>query len=381
MRIILNEIKKIFNLKSCIILLIGTFLIYNLFIEFNIENFPNGRPTLDNYNIAVKMIEDYGHEMDDAEFIEFQNVYEEKISEADKYLSNNVEFNKYGIYSYEDYNVAREYKYSNDDGFNELFWANLNSEDGNRFWELQEMPGMIGRYIQRDDYSIAQRGESQIKRIEEIRKNQEYNSILPWVVFDNYDRLIKGFATSIIIGIAFMLMPIFVKDKRGKLESLQYSSKIGRLLFKSKLIAGFISAMIITTVELIVYMILYSGNNTSMFFKSNINSMFNREFWFSMTFIQYIILTVVCVYILSLIIALISMFVSSKVRNYVSAIGVQVPVVFILCGLTSVLLLNYLTNLYTPKYLALGVFIILILISVLIIYNSNKKENIKPIVD
>lgn len=58
----------------------------------------------------------------------------------------------------EDYNVAREYKYSNDDGFNELFLANLNSEDGNRFWELQEMPGMIGRYIQRDDYSIEQRG-------------------------------------------------------------------------------------------------------------------------------------------------------------------------------------------------------------------------------
>lgn len=131
--------------------------------------------------------------------------------------------------------------------------------------------------------------------------------------------------------------------------------------------------------EVVVYSILYSTNNTSMFFKSNINSIFNNQFWFSMTFIQYIILTVVCVYILSMITAFISMFVSRKVSNYVVGIEVQVPIVFILGQLTVRLLLNNLTFMYDPKYLALGVYIILIIVVVALVYKCSKKEIIKDI--
>lgn len=380
MRIVLNEIKKIFNFKSCIILLIGTFLIYDLFIAFDIENFPNGRPELDNYNISVKMVEDYGQEMDAEEFKDFQNIYEEKIIKSDEFLRSNKEFNKYGVYSYEDY-IAKQnncFGVPNDE-FNEVRRDYLNSEDGDIIWELQELPRLIGLYMARGNYNEGGRSEDYIKRIEEIRENEEHNDILLDRVFDNYDRLIKGFAISIVIGIAFMLMPIFLKDKRDKIQYLQYSSKRGRLLFKSKLIAGFISAMIITTVELGIFMIVYSTNNTSIFFKSNINSVFNREFWFSMTFIQYIILTVVCIYILSAIIAFISMIVSSKVRSYVAVIGIQVPIVFILCGLISSFLIHYITNLYRPKYIAIGLYIILITIAVIITYNANKKEKVKDI--
>ena len=131
--------------------------------------------------------------------------------------------------------------------------------------------------------------------------------------------------------------------------------------------------------EVVVYSILCSTNNTSMFFKSNINSIFNNQFWFSITFIQYIILTVVCVYILSIITAFISMFVWRKVSSYVVGIGVQVPIVFILGQLTVRLLLNNLTFMYNPKYLAFGVYIILIIVVVALVYKCSKKEIIKDI--
>lgn len=41
MRILVNELKKIFNLKSVLVLLLITAAIYYLFIEFHINVFPN----------------------------------------------------------------------------------------------------------------------------------------------------------------------------------------------------------------------------------------------------------------------------------------------------------------------------------------------------
>ncbi|MBU3131313.1 hypothetical protein KPL40_02515 [Clostridium gasigenes] len=388
MKVIFNEIKKIFNWKMCVVLLMGTLLIYQMVTEFDIKVFPNGSGDTASYNITVKMVEDYGNEMDEEEFVDFQRINEEKINEADKFLSNNEDFNKYEIYSYEDCIKQRGAKGdAPDEDFEKMYWDNLLSKDGDIFWELQSMNGDVDRYKSRDaylellasDYSKSKLNGDAKARLAEISENKEYNSIFPRYVFDNYIRLIKGVAVSIIIGIAFMLTPLFIKDRRDKVEHLQYSSKIGRKLFKGKLIAGFISAMIIATVEIIIYSILYSTNNTSMFFKSNINSIFNYQFWFSMTFIQYIILTVACVYILSIITAFISMFVSRKVSSYVVGIGVQVPIVFILGQLTVRLLLNNLTVIYDPKYLAFGVYIFFIGLVVTIIYKASKKEEIRDI--
>ena len=60
MGIIKNELKKIFNIKSLLVVLVISFVIYNMFIKFYIEIFPNGRPTLDVYDIAKKFVEEEG---------------------------------------------------------------------------------------------------------------------------------------------------------------------------------------------------------------------------------------------------------------------------------------------------------------------------------
>ena len=77
MTIILNELKKIFNIKSIFLLIIITMTMYFLFIEFNIVNFPNGRPSLDIYDIFVDMKDSYGEFMDEEEFEDFKRKYEE----------------------------------------------------------------------------------------------------------------------------------------------------------------------------------------------------------------------------------------------------------------------------------------------------------------
>ncbi len=54
-------------------------------LSFEIDYFPNGRPVLDEYNIGTQMIYDYGHGMDETEFEDFKNIYEEKLKEVDQW--------------------------------------------------------------------------------------------------------------------------------------------------------------------------------------------------------------------------------------------------------------------------------------------------------
>lgn len=380
MRIVLNEIKKIFNFKMVCLLILGSLIIYKMFSSFEIEFFPNGRPALDIYKIMVQMIEDYGNDMDEIELEDLKIVYDNKLKEANEFFSNNKDFNDLGIYSYEDY----EYKNSSDtvdQKFEDTKWNYLlERKEGNVLWELQELPNIIEFYENRNNrYSVNEGFKKYDERINEIITNRENESILSKIVFDNYNNLIKYFGICIIIGIAFMLTPVFLKDKKDKIDSLQYTSKHGRKLFKSKLVAGVISTLIITTIELIILFILYGGNNTSMFFKSNINSVFNDEFWVNITFIQYIGLTVVGIYVIGVITAFISMFISSKANTYIASIGMQVLSLFIIVGLTVTILLNALFIIYIPKYLAFIIYLALIVITVLIIITSSKKEKITDI--
>lgn len=382
LRIIINEIKKIFSFKMICLLIVGSTIIYKMFIAFYIDIFPNGRPVLDNYNIMVQMIKDYGHEMDETELKHLKNIYKEKLIEADEFLSNNKDFNEVGIYSYEDYENANDKSFYEEKNqkLNDIKWDYLGREEGTIFWELQTFPNLISLYEGRNNYySSNLEGENQEKRINEIIENKENESIFTEVVFNNYNDLIGLSAACIVIGITFMLTPLFLRDKKDKVEYLQYSSKHGRRLFKSKLIAGLISALIITSIELIICFILYRGNNTSMFFESNINSIFNNRFWFNITFIQYIILTVISIYIISIIVAFISMFISSKVNSYIAGIGVQVPTLFATCGLTAGILVNNLFILYIAKYLALSIYLALIIITVTITLLSIRKVRVMDI--
>ena len=67
---------------------------------------------------------------------------------------------------------------------------------------------------------------------------------------------------------------------------------------------------------------------------------------------------------------------TNKVNNYISSIGIQVPTLFIIGGLTVGILLNNLFILYMPKYLALVIYLTLAIIAVIITKNSTKKERI-----
>lgn len=378
MNIILNELKKIFNIKSVILLVLINIVMYFLFIEFNITYFPNGRPALDIYNMFVEMENTYGEFMDEEEFEDFKLKYEEAVKEADEYIQSRKDFKMAGINNYEDFvNMDHE-----NEELYELYSDVIFKKKIDVFWELPWREEYIRYYENKEELMLVPSlNEKQELRIKEILDKGLETSVFNNVIFSNYNEFIKSAAKTILLSVMFIITPIYLKDNKDKINYLQYTSKTGRKIFKKKIFAGVLASFILVTVQFICFFIMYSTNNTSMFFNCNINSIYNSIiFWYDLTFIQYIALTVIGTYILAFVFTLIPMLVSSISKNYITAIGVQLPIALFSFTILLKYLIDYMTSIFRfPKYFTGLFYMILIFastISMIIRWKREKRADI-----
>ncbi|MBU3127224.1 hypothetical protein [Clostridium tagluense] len=366
MRIVFNEIKKIFNFKMVIMIMFISLIMYYLFISFDFKYFPNGRPEKDNYKISIQMLKDYGTSMDKKEFINFKELYNKQIQEVDKYLKATPEFASAGINTYKKFKGIDR----NNEKLGKLHDKAVFENNVDIFWELQARENIIEEYEEINGNVDRNLNKNQIKRYNEIVKNDSITSILPYFVFENYNNLIKNVAMLIVLSIIFMISPIYIKDSINKVNYLQYTSKTGRKIFKNKLISALMSSFIIISIHLACFFMLYSHNEVGMFLNSSINSVFNNTLsWYNINFVQYIALTIIAIYVLGFAVTLIVTFISRIAPNYITLIGVQVPITFIIITMSSKYLMDRLTNIWFPKYFLPLAYFILVSIGLILIAN------------
>lgn len=309
-----------------VMLILINLLMYFLFIEFELTYFPNGRPATDTYRISVEMIENYGLELDDHEFTDFKTVYQQELSKADDWIQSNSDLSVLGVKSLANFQTMD----IRDASFNEIHNQLVFEQGIDLFWEVPAREWIIEQREQTiNDYeSHIWQGatESQSLRINQVVESGTVHAIFPDLVGDNFHRFSQSVLITVLLSVMFMIAPIFIKDYKHNLISLQYSSKVGRRLFKLKLAAGLLATMIITTGLLIVYYCLYSANNTGMFLHSNINSFLGFLYWYDLTFIQLILVTTVLMYVIAISLTLVTTLVSRLCKNYTSIVGIQLPV-------------------------------------------------------
>ncbi|WP_027624610.1 hypothetical protein [Clostridium lundense] len=379
MRILLNELKKIFNLKSILVLLFITAAIYYLFIEFHINVFPNGRPEGDAYRISTKIIKEKGINLKDEDINYLYHMKEDRIKEADNYLKNNKKARELNITSYDSLNKEQSKK---EGDRAKKIWSlhdDIMFKEGvNAFWELQVMDSFIDKFQYKEEHlKSLKNNKSYGKRVNEMIEKKSTYDILPWFVFNNYNDFIRNTSILILVSIIFMIAPIFTRDKRTSLELLQYTSKRGRALYKDKIKTALIAAPILITIQLGALFFLYTTRKytVDMFYNSNINSCFSGKlFWFDMTFIQYIILTVILLYLVGFVVTLIICYVSRNVSNYTLLIGVLIPISLTLIHITESIILNKIGNLFLSKYKVPFIIVILIIVSIGLIAKRYRKE-------
>lgn len=386
MRVISNEIKKLLNVKSVMMLALIFFIIWYIFLDFHIRVFPNGFPETPLVQYSEQWLEEYGITIEDDEMKDFKEKTLIVEKEADRYILSDSDFKKAAIESYKEYIDELEKRGFRDKEIESLSYKVMFSENSlDLFWELEARYSLIDRYSEKVEWMTDRGAEStqaRADRVKEVIEGDDINSVLSYVTMKNYENLISNFSIIIIITIAFLISTIFIEDKKRRTNYLQYSSKIGRELTKKKIAAAVISAVIVVTVELGVFFIIYLQNNTLQFWNCSINSIFvDTTSWFNMTFGKYIILSVVLMYLLTFIVVCIAMFVSSKANSYVSLIGIQVPVLGALIMFTVNVGMNHLTTLRFPKYTLHGAYGLLIVASVILLGIIMKKEKVRDILD
>ncbi|MDK0976375.1 hypothetical protein P5F65_06495 [Clostridium perfringens] len=382
MRIIINEIKKLFNLKILLILGLIVFIIWKIFISFWIEVFPNGSDTPD-FNLSVEMLKDYGTTMDEKEFEDFKEKSALREKEADEYLKRDKEAQELGIKSYRELRESLD-KENIDEKVDELHSKIYFEDNVYLFWEMGTREPIIlsyEDYLNRH-YGLDSSETNRYKRLEELEKGEQPKSVLSYVTFLNYDSLITNFSILVVVTLAFIISPIFLRDEKNKVNLLQYSSKTGRKMGSKKVISAMITAFGISTLELIGLFLMYIPNDTLRFWNCSINSKFNYMVsWFDLTFGQYIMLTILVIYIITFVVTSVSLFVSSKVKSYVALIGVQVPILGALIMFLDNIGLNHMTTINYPKYIPLIAYVVFLIISILLIINLLKNEKNRDVLN
>lgn len=111
-----------------------------------------------------------------------------------------------------------------------------------------------------------------------------------------------------------------------------------------------------------------------------VNTFIGPESWYDPTFFQYIVLCAAAIYAIGLISALLAMASSTVVPNFVSLIGVQIPIIagMLIVGLKP--MLHFIIAILYPQWLVPLAYVALVVVSVVVVWRLWRGEGKRDIV-
>jgi len=335
MRIVINEMKKILNIKILLVVALLCTLFYWFFMSYYIDCFPNGHSAIEEVEYSTELVKRYGLALEENEYTGFIKETRQKlISEMEMYIKSNPVFADAGIYSYEDYEKVYE-KEELTEAENKAVWTLLGEEcDYARFrmqainliesW-YKDFPKLLESHISEA------KNQKEIDRLTSILTTKEYINIMDWHVYENTVNYVYYLAIMTIMAVLVLVSPLIVTDRAGNIHLLQFTSKYGRKIFKKQLLAVILSAFIFTTVLIIIFGAVYGKIGTWIFWNSGLTSFFNFSvFWFDITYGQYIVIYIAFLYLLCLGTAAIAFILSRFSKNFITLILKLIPVFAVL---------------------------------------------------
>lgn len=343
MTLFFYEVRKIFSWKLLLLILLVNVLLFKLLIEFDLDTFPNGRPAGDYFDIEQQIIPLFGAEWDEEELSALQEMYDTEVADADTYLANDSEAVRADLDNYE--------KFKNYDRENEeqgAYHDKIFFESDEDFpWRLQAYDRYLTENQYREEAIIAymnEASEGQKKRLQQLLDEKRF-AVYSDVVTSNFKTYKTWIAITIFISVALLISPIFVRDKIANIVPLQYASAKGRKLYRTKWFAGLFSGTLLTAILLLFYMALYRTNDTQSHFDLPLTSFGWNYHWYDITFWHYILLSVIVIFVLSIVLTILTMAISSIVPNRIVLIAVQIIVLFVMIAVGATYVVQHVIDL------------------------------------
>ena len=349
MRIILNEMKKIWNVKLLLTGAIIAGLFYMIFMMNLIDGFKNSHSPIEETEYAMKMTQRYGAMITEEQLLEFlETERQAAILEAEGYIKTLPIFAEVGIYNFEDYEAVHT-KEETTEKEHEAVWTLLGEKSNYVRFKLQALDLIENRYYNYIEYTLesalhsAETPARELERLQQIKANEEYRNILDGYSFENTVSYSIYLAVSTILTVLVLVSPLIANDRSAHMHLLQYSSKNGRRILLQQFISVIISAFIVTTLCLLIYGALYSVNGIFVFWNNGLASFLNLNvdiFWFDLSYGQYVVLYSLFLYIVSIGSAALAFVVSRFSRNLISLVMKLIPI-FGVIGFTSFAVFDY----------------------------------------
>lgn len=353
MRILLNELRRIFNPWLLLILAVFTAAFFELFVMSYMSIFPNGNEQVD-CRIMEEMRKDYGPTMDQKEFADFQNRYNKEVKQAEDYFRRYPTYKNAGITTYKQFRKLNFGTPTTEKLWDQAYaafggWKNPKA----LFIDLQERDSIMNfyknslkkNYMEEYDPNYKQTA-AQKARINQIKEENGFQGIFPGVwVFDNdYNPTYNYEFALVIFSVLFLLGPVYLHDRRRKVRCLQYSSAAGRGLFKTKALAVAIATFLLITVQLALFFIVFATSYSGRYFDASIITFYGGFVpWFNLTFLQYILITFANLYFIGLCTAMYVLLISRLSPNVVALTALLIPLAYAVINLVR----RYSPDIYT----------------------------------
>ncbi len=392
MRIFRNELKKLLNWRLLLILAIFTGLFYFMFLNFYLNDYRSGHPSTESVELGRQMAEKYGPSLDAAEQKKFETVdYPAIKNAASRELAGIKEFRDAGITTVDEFDALSEKK----DDASQALYHNLENCWNSGVPMHPSRPDAYYMYQEARDYvmgeidtvrkttaqervSSALTGAARTRAVElEERTASEGIPILPWPTTGDWGYLMRYFSALLLFTVAILITPYLVRERRSGVRGIAYTCQKGRSLFAAQFGASLVAAALAEAVQAAVFFAAFFNSPhrvDRLFFGCDCSG------WWNMTFGQYIAWNCAVLAVLAFGFAMVSFAVSKFCKNYIAAIAVQIPLIFLAYKLKEQIR-NGLFSLYRPQVfdpLVCGLCVLVPLALCLFLTCREKKADIMP---
>jgi hypothetical protein len=341
-RIILCELKKIWNPKTVAVAVLLSGMFYVMFLSFYIGNYPNGHPHAEDVALCTALTLKYGPTLEPGELEEFiDQTRPGLIEEAEGYIASNPLFAEYGIYGYSGVQSAAS---ASAQTLSEEEEARLfaildewyRSETGSDFaYKIDALDSLAERYKNvLDPSALINSGvveglpgtEAARARSIEMAGSEEYRGIIPAHAVQNTVDYARNLSILLVFVTLILAAPLLAFDRMGKVHLLQYTAKEGRGIVAKQLIATLISSALATTALLLVFGAVYAPLGTQVFWGNDVSS-FNGFYYtpIRLAFGQLIIIRAGMLYLIGAAVSMLAFILSRFCGNFVALAAGLIP--------------------------------------------------------
>lgn len=339
MRLLAWELRKIWRPGILAAILLLGAVYYWMFPEFYIEYFCNGPAERAQFQLASQWVEKYGPTLEPEERGSLDGQLAEEIKAFDQQIAAIPEVAEAGLTDYETFDQFWE-DYLNDarDGGGQ---ADMDMEyllsrvyGGTNWYVIRELEQTMETYDTQDEHLalvISNREEqgdpeAMIQREEQLAEPERAHALLPFSVKESTREYGRDLAVWCVLSIVLLLSPTLVRDRLRRTRAMQWTSRRGRSILTTQIMAAMSSALVLTVVNLVVYAIPFLAQEPLRFRHCGLDGIWEwGSPWFDWTYGTYLVVLAGLILALSLAAAGLTVFLSQYSGSYIAMLLKALP--------------------------------------------------------